>query len=45
MESRFNVTEVRKRFPALSGKQVYLDNAGGSQVLQEVVARYDSLSH
>jgi selenocysteine lyase/cysteine desulfurase len=39
MGSKFNVTEVRKRFPALSGKQVYLDNAGGSQVLQEVVDR------
>jgi selenocysteine lyase/cysteine desulfurase len=37
MGSKFNVTEVRKRFPALSSKQVYLDNAGGSQVLQEVV--------
>jgi selenocysteine lyase/cysteine desulfurase len=39
MSAKFDVAEVRKRFPALNGKQVYLDNAGGSQVLQEVVDR------
>ncbi|KAF2157155.1 PLP-dependent transferase [Myriangium duriaei CBS 260.36] len=36
-----DVTAVRKHFPALDREQVYFDNAGGSQVLQEVV---DSVS-
>lgn len=33
----FDINVVRQRFPALKHKQVYLDNAGGSQVLQSVV--------
>lgn len=36
----FNVERVRSRFPALNGKQVYFDNAGGSQVLKEVIDSY-----
>nr|POE79958.1 cysteine desulfurase-like protein ustd [Quercus suber] len=32
-----DVTQIRKHFPALQQKQVYFDNAGGSQVLQEVI--------
>ncbi|KAF2215975.1 hypothetical protein CERZMDRAFT_109792 [Cercospora zeae-maydis SCOH1-5] len=35
--SDFDIATVRNHFPALSGKQVYFDNAGGSQVLQEVI--------
>lgn len=27
----------RQKFPGLAQKQIFLDNAGGSQVLQEVV--------
>jgi cysteine desulfurase family protein (TIGR01976 family) len=30
---------VRRQFPALAGEWVYLDNAGGSQILQRVVDR------
>ncbi|KAI6836083.1 PLP-dependent transferase [Hortaea werneckii] len=37
MASTFDVQAVRQHFPALSQKQVYFDNAGGSQVLKEVV--------
>ena len=37
MSSKFDVTAARKCFPALKGNhQVYLDNAGGSQVLGTV---------
>ncbi|QIW97922.1 hypothetical protein AMS68_003440 [Peltaster fructicola] len=32
----FNVDDVRSHFPALGKKQIYFDNAGGSQVLREV---------
>ncbi|KXT16239.1 hypothetical protein AC579_6936 [Pseudocercospora musae] len=35
--SNFDIDKVRSHFPALSGKQVYFDNAGGSQVLKEVI--------
>jgi cysteine desulfurase family protein (TIGR01976 family) len=37
----FDVAAVRSSFPALSGKQVYMDNAGGAQVLKSVI---DSIS-
>lgn len=37
MASAFDVQAVRQHFPALSQEQVYFDNAGGSQVLKEVV--------
>jgi hypothetical protein len=33
----FNIDEVREQFPALKQEQVYLDNAGGSQVLGTVI--------
>lgn len=29
----FDISTVRKQFPALSQPQVYFDNAGGSQIL------------
>lgn len=35
-----NMDEVRGSFPALSGSQVYFDNAGGSQTLATVADRY-----
>ncbi|KAF2721380.1 PLP-dependent transferase [Polychaeton citri CBS 116435] len=38
----FDVQEARKHFPALHHKQIYFDNAGGSQALQEVI---DSVSN
>jgi selenocysteine lyase/cysteine desulfurase len=41
MAQTFDVTALRKHFPALDKKQVYFDNAGGSQVIQEVI---DSVS-
>ena len=41
MAQTFDVTSLRKHFPALDKKQVYFDNAGGSQVIQEVI---DSVS-
>ncbi|UCH92102.1 MAG: cysteine desulfurase-like protein [Candidatus Aminicenantes bacterium] len=34
-----NIDFVRKQFPALSGKWIFFDNAGGTQVLQQVVNR------
>jgi selenocysteine lyase/cysteine desulfurase len=34
-----NITEVRGSFPALSGDQVFFDNAGGSQTLATVADR------
>ncbi|KAK5000812.1 hypothetical protein LTR66_000398 [Elasticomyces elasticus] len=37
MSSTFDVRAARKHFPALDKDQVYFDNAGGSQVLQEVI--------
>ncbi|KAJ5699123.1 Pyridoxal phosphate-dependent transferase major region subdomain 2 [Penicillium macrosclerotiorum] len=36
MASAFDVTKARAQFPALQGEQVYMDNAGGSQVLGTV---------
>lgn len=38
--SSFDITATRKCFPALDKKQVYLDNAGGSQTLGTVIERY-----
>ncbi|KAH8893741.1 cysteine desulfurase [Thozetella sp. PMI_491] len=35
----FNIDDVRGRFPALKGDQVYFDNAGGSQALGTVAER------
>ncbi|KAB8227857.1 putative aminotransferase [Aspergillus alliaceus] len=32
-----NIAQVRSRFPALKQEQVFLDNAGGSQVLDTVI--------
>lgn len=37
MTGMFDVSAYRKHFPALGSKQVYFDNAGGSQILKEVV--------
>lgn len=36
-ESTFSIEAARSRFPALKTDQVYLDNAGGSQVLGDVI--------
>ncbi|KAF2867510.1 pyridoxal phosphate-dependent transferase [Massariosphaeria phaeospora] len=41
MSDTFDVASARERFPALKQDQVYLDNAGGSQVLGQVI---DSIS-
>ena len=41
MATTFDVTTVRSQFPALNQKQVFMDNAGGSQVLSTVI---DSIS-
>ncbi|KAJ9616749.1 hypothetical protein H2200_000468 [Cladophialophora chaetospira] len=46
MGSAFDVSAVRAKFPALNQKQVFMDNAGGSQVLQSVIISIsDYLSH
>ncbi|KAL1965222.1 hypothetical protein VTN77DRAFT_5976 [Rasamsonia byssochlamydoides] len=37
MSSTFDVAKARARFPALKEPQIYLDNAGGSQVLDTVI--------
>ncbi|OQO11750.1 hypothetical protein B0A48_03477 [Cryoendolithus antarcticus] len=42
MATTFDVNAVREHFPAVGKKQVYFDNAGGSQVLKSVV---DSVSN
>ncbi|OQO01910.1 hypothetical protein B0A48_12383 [Cryoendolithus antarcticus] len=42
MAATFDVNAVRQQFPAVGKKQVYFDNAGGSQVLKSVV---DSVSN
>lgn len=33
----FSVEQVRAQFPALQQDQVFMDNAGGSQVLSSVI--------
>lgn len=35
--SGLDVAKIRSHFPALNQKQVFFDNAGGSQVLKEVI--------
>ncbi|KAK5113978.1 hypothetical protein LTR62_003101 [Meristemomyces frigidus] len=37
MTAKFDVQAARKHFPALAHEQVYFENAGGSQILKEVV--------
>lgn len=37
MASTFDVAAARKHFPALDNETVYFDNAGGSQVIKEVI--------
>ena len=37
MSSSFDIATVRKHFPALNQSQVFMDNAGGSQVLASVI--------
>jgi len=37
MTKQFDVEAVREKFPALGHKQIYFENAGGSQVLKSVV--------
>ncbi|KAK4103108.1 PLP-dependent transferase [Parathielavia hyrcaniae] len=39
MATALNISDVRGKFPALTGDQVYLDNAGGSQALGTVAER------
>lgn len=34
-----NLEQIRAEFPALAGDTVFLDNAGGSQVLRRVADR------
>lgn len=33
----FDISKARSRFPALQQDQVFLDNAGGSQTLDDVI--------
>lgn len=40
MPGTFDIATARQRFPALKEDQVYLDNAGGSQVLGDVIDSY-----
>ena len=35
--TKFNVQALRAKFPALQQDHIYLDNAGGSQILGTVV--------
>lgn len=37
MPGKFDIASARTRFPALKEDQVYLDNAGGSQTLDDVI--------
>ena len=37
MAGTFDVVQARERFPALKQDQVFLDNAGGSQALGDVI--------
>lgn len=37
--SALNLDHIRSEFPALAGNTVFLDNAGGSQVLKRVADR------
>lgn len=38
MTEGFDINSAASHFPALGKKQVYFDNAGGSQVLGEVIS-------
>jgi selenocysteine lyase/cysteine desulfurase len=40
MSGSFDISKARERFPALKQDQVFLDNAGGSQALGDVVDSY-----
>lgn len=40
MASTFDIPNARSKFPALNQKQVFFDNAGGSQVLGDVIKSY-----
>lgn len=37
MSAKFDITTAKKRFPALNQDQVFLDNAGGSQMLGDAI--------
>ena len=37
MADGLDIIAVRNKFPALSGQQVFFDNAGGSQTLGSVI--------
>ncbi|KAL8870646.1 MAG: hypothetical protein Q9174_003355 [Haloplaca sp. 1 TL-2023] len=37
VDGRLEVEAVRSHFPALKNKQVFLDNAGGSQILSDAI--------
>lgn len=37
----FDINSARDAFPGLKQDQIYLDNAGGSQILGTVIDRYD----
>jgi selenocysteine lyase/cysteine desulfurase len=37
----FDISKAREHFPALKQDQVFLDNAGGSQALGEVIDSYE----
>jgi selenocysteine lyase/cysteine desulfurase len=37
MATTFDISKARERFPALQQDQVFLDNAGGSQTLGDVI--------
>lgn len=46
MSTSFDVQAIRAQFPALAQKQVFMDNAGGSQVLETVITSIsDYMSH
>lgn len=40
VDGHLDVDLVRSHFPALKQNQVFLDNAGGSQVLSDVINSY-----
>jgi selenocysteine lyase/cysteine desulfurase len=43
MAATFDISKARERFPALKQDQVFLDNAGGSQTLGDVIDSYVDL--
>ena len=40
MPSTFDIATAKERFPALNQDQVFLDNAGGSQMLGDAIEAY-----